>query len=231
MFAVMQTMLSGRNEFHVFIDDRKRRAILRGILENYYADVQDKIVFDTNRGWCSKLPALVQLFPDAKVICCVRPIPWILDSLERIIRLNALEPSRMFNFESSGNAYTRADVFNSPTGLIGTAYGGLKEAFYGEHSERLIVVTYDSLTKRPMETLDAVYEFIGEPRFEHDLENVEFDAEEYDVRLGTPGLHRVAKVVAHQERETILPPDLVKRYEALSFWSAPEQNKRRVQVI
>jgi sulfotransferase len=39
-------------------------------------------VFDTNRSWCARLPLLTSLFPEAKVICCVRDIPWIFDSID-----------------------------------------------------------------------------------------------------------------------------------------------------
>ena len=58
------------------------------------------MIFDTNRAWCSKLPTLVRLFPEAKVICCVRHVGWIMDSIERLIRENAFELSGIFGFES-----------------------------------------------------------------------------------------------------------------------------------
>jgi sulfotransferase len=35
---------------------------------------EKKLTFETNRAWCSKLPALIQLFPSARFICCVRNI-------------------------------------------------------------------------------------------------------------------------------------------------------------
>src|SRR5690242_3542880 len=95
MYMAMQTSMSGRNEFHVFIKDHQRRAILRGLFENFYHEIQKtKVVFDTNRAWCNRLSGLVQLFPEAKVICCVRSLAWILDSIERLIQRNAFEPSK-----------------------------------------------------------------------------------------------------------------------------------------
>src|SRR6185437_11453318 len=33
----------------------------------------------------------------------------------------------------------------------------------GEHANRLILVDYDALTKRPKDTMSRLYEFIGEP--------------------------------------------------------------------
>jgi len=29
-------------------------------------------VFDTNRQWTTKLPAMVELFPDLRMVCCIR---------------------------------------------------------------------------------------------------------------------------------------------------------------
>lgn len=232
MFGMMQNMLSGRNEFHVFINDQKRSAILRGIFANYYEDIHHaQMVFDTNRSWSSKLSAIDQLFPDAKVICCVRPLMWIMDSLERIIQRNPLEPSRMFNFEASGNVYTRADQLAGPAGLVGAPFSGLKEAYYGAFSSKLILVNYDSLTSNPVETMNALYDFIGESRFRHDFENIEFDADEFDTRLGTPGLHRVAKKITTVKRESILPLDLIKRFENTTFWMDPSSASRGAKVV
>jgi len=45
-----------------------------------------------------------------------------------------------------------------------------------------------------------VYNFIGEPTFARDFENVEFDAAEFDRRLGTPGLHAINRQVRHERR-------------------------------
>ena len=38
---------------------------------------------------------LAMLFPEAKMICCVLDMPWILDSIERVLRENPLELSKI----------------------------------------------------------------------------------------------------------------------------------------
>jgi sulfotransferase len=43
------------------------------------------------------LPLIRELFPEAKVICCIRNIAWIMDSMELLIRRNAFDVSRLFN--------------------------------------------------------------------------------------------------------------------------------------
>jgi sulfotransferase len=229
---VLLRQMSQDNESSVFIDDGQREAVLKAVFDAYYfREHPSRVVFDTNRLWCSKLPVLSALFPRAKVICCVRHVPWILDSIERLIRRNRFELSKIFNFEPSGTVYSRIEGLGSGTGMVGFAWSALREGFYGEHSGSMLLVTYETLTSEPLRAMEAVYDFIGEQPFAHDFENVEFDAAEFDARLGTPGLHSVGKVVRAVERTTILPPDLVRRVEHDSFWRDPGLNPHGVRVV
>src|ERR1700730_13000144 len=108
MYMALEGAMSRRNEAAVFIEEAQRRDVLKGLFTNYYYTIQkDKLVFDTNRVWCAKLPALTQLFPKARIVCCVRDLPWIMDSIERLVRKNAFEPSGMFGFEPGSTVYAR----------------------------------------------------------------------------------------------------------------------------
>lgn len=232
LFMALQGAMSRRNEAAVFIDDGQKRELLRGIFVNYYHSIHpEKLVFDTNRAWCSKLPTLAQLFPRAKVICCVRHVPWIMDSIERLLRRNAFELSGIFGYEATNTVYTRVNRLAVSDGLVGFAIDALREAFWGEHSDRLILVGYEALVKRPAETLRQIYEFIGEPLFQHDFDNVEYEANEFDLALGTPDLHTVRRRVEWIDRATVLPPELFNRFVNDAFWTVPELNTHNVPVI
>ena len=112
--------MSRRNEAAVFIGEAQRRDVLRGLFTNYYNEIQkEKLVFDTNRIWSAKLPALSQLFPKARVVCCVRDVPWIMDSIERLVRKNAFELSGMFGFEPGNTVYTRINRVATSEGMVG----------------------------------------------------------------------------------------------------------------
>ena len=65
--------MSQENEGAVFIDNDQRERVLKAAVDAFYADIHPtKLVIDTNRLWCSKLPTVAALWPDAKVIACVR---------------------------------------------------------------------------------------------------------------------------------------------------------------
>jgi sulfotransferase len=232
LFMALQGSMSRRNEAAVFIDEGQKRELLKGLFDNYYYSIHPRqLVFDTNRAWCSKLPTLVRLYPDAKVVCCVRHVPWIMDSIERLIRENAFELSGIFGFESLNTVYTRVNRLAMSDGLVGLAIDALREAFWGENSDRLILVGYEALTRNPEETLRRLYEFLGEPWFEHDFNDVEYEANAFDLALGTPNLHKVRRKVEWLERATVLPPELFNRFANDAFWAYPELNTNGVKVI
>ena len=232
MYMALEQAMSRRNEAAVFIGDAQRRAVLKGLFTNYYEAIHPwQVVFDTNRVWCTKLPALAQLYPGARVICCVRNIAWIMDSIERLVRRNAFELSGMFGFESGGTVYTRLTRLAVSDGLVGFALDALREAFFGDEADRLILVEYQALTRAPRATLAHLYALLGEPEFAHDFENVDYAADGFDGPLGTPGLHTVRRRVEFLERETVLPPDLFARFSADMFWQMPEANTRDVKMI
>jgi sulfotransferase len=232
MYMALESAMSRRNETAVFIDDTQRRAVLRGLFRSYYEQiVGHKVIFDTNRAWCTKLPALGQLFPSARVICCVRDIGWIMDSVERLVRRNAFELSGMFGFEAGGTVYTRVNRIAGSDGLVGYALDALREAFFGEDANRLILIEYQALTRAPVDTLRILYDMLGEPQFEHDFENVEYQADDFDLAFGARGLHTVRRRVEWIERQTVLPSELFNRFSGDMFWRTPDAAAREVPVI
>ncbi len=224
--------MSGKSEYSVFINDDQRKRIIGSVVKEYYADSNAEVIFDTSRAWCARMPLIKTLHPDAKVIACVRHMPWIIDSIEQIVQRNVFQPSSIFNYLSGGTVYSRADGVAGADGMVGYAYNALKEAYFGEYAAgRLMLLQYETLVKDPQESIAAVYEFIGEQPFKHDFDNIQFDAAEFDKKAGTPGLHEVRAKVAPNDRATVLPPDLFKRFENDAFWKKNELNQNSVMVI
>jgi sulfotransferase len=232
MYMALEGAMSRRNETAVFIDETQRRDVLKGLFTSYYGSIhREKVVFDTNRVWCAKLPGLTQLFPEARVVCCVRDIPWIMDSIERLVRRNAFELSGMFGFDPGSTVYTRVNRLATSEGLVGYALDALKEGFFAEQASRLILVEYEALAREPRSTLQHLYGLLNEPHFEHDFDNVEYDAKDFDLALGTPGLHAVRRKVEWIERPSVLPPELFQRFANDMFWRLPNSNIRHVPII
>ncbi len=223
VFNACLTAMGAENEFSVFFREEQKRDILMGVFDGFYRHVDAPgVVFDTNRMWTSRIAALRRLFPEARMVCCVRNPAWVMDSIECLIRRNAFDVSRIFNnAQERATVYSRADALLNPHRMIGFAWSALKEAYYSENSDMMLLVEYDLLASRPAEVMPLIYRFIGEEPFEHDFDDVEYEAEDFDTQLMAKGLHTVRGKVELKERETVLPPDLFKRFQDLTFWQDP----------
>ena len=207
-----------QNEFSVVFPEEKRRALLHSVFDVYYEGTDQPVIFDTSRVWCSKLPQLAELYPDAKIICCVRNPAWVMDSFERLFRAHPFHLSRMFSGGERDSVYTRTEALARYDRPVGFGLTAAKDAYFDDRADRLLVVDYDYLAAAPVETLKLIYKFIGEDWFEHDVENVSYEARAFDEHLGVPDLHTVKGAVTPRPRRSILPPDLFSRYADLAFW-------------
>lgn len=219
LFEGVVGQVSAGSELSRMVNTAQRERILRGLFDSYYADNPAEVVFDTNRAWTAKIPELMALYPEAKFICCVRNVAWVMDSLERQFRGKTFENTGLFsNPAERATVYTRTEALASSNRLVGFAYQALREACWGEFADRVIIVDYDMLGSRPADVLKLLYQFIGEDHFAHDFESVAYDAPAFDEQLGLDGLHRVRPKVELQRRKTILPPDVFEKYAGLAFW-------------
>jgi sulfotransferase len=218
IMGVVMAEASSKNDFSFDVSDEQRVAMLRGLVENFYAGQADaSVVFDTSRLWCSRMQLLGTLFPEAKVIACVRQLSWVLE---------------VFRFDTNTTVYSRVEALTDPRGMVGFAFQATKDAFYGQYAPgHLLLLTYESLARNPLAAMRAVYQFIGEPWFEHDFEHIAYNADEFDARVGMPGLHTVRPKVEPIERTPILPREIFSRFVNESFWMDPKNNISQVPVI
>jgi sulfotransferase len=226
--------MSVKNAMAMFVSDEQRARVLKSCIEGFYAHIHpDQLVFDTDLGWTARLPMLAQIYPGAKVICCVRSPAWVLDSLERLFRANPLATSGLVALATEDTVYARAETLMSPRGLVGYPLAALKEAICDDWCERLLLLRFETLTSTPAKALAEIYAFIGEPSFEHDARHIEpdFDALDFDARVGAAGLHAIPNLGDAVPQRTILPSDLMGKYQADAFWERPNEMPSRVRLL
>ena len=233
IMGVVMAEASSKNDFSFDVSDAQRVALLRGLVENFYSVEADaEVVFDTSRLWCSRMPLLDTLFPGVKVIACVRQLAWVLDSMERLVQRQPVSVSKVFRFDTNTTVYSRVEALTDPRGMVGFAYQATKDAFYGQHAQNhLLMLTYETLVRDPATAMRAVYQFLGEPWFEHDFDHIEYNADEFDARVGMPGLHSVRPKVETIERQPILPREIFGRFANEAFWMDPKNNVNQVRIV
>lgn len=229
IFQAIEYATSGENEFAVLLADEQKLALRRSVFTSVYPG--DGVAFDKGQFWTAKLPVIALMFPDSRIIACVRDLGWIMDSFERMFRANPLEMSKFYGWKTDTTVYLRCQKLGASEGVVGRPFDALKEAYYGSQRDRLMLVEYTKLVTQPMATMRRIYDFIGEPFFQHDFKRVELNAPDLDRNLGMPGLHTVGREVKYVPRETILPPDLYDRYRNDAFWQRtklPMQDRREI---
>ncbi|KWF83509.1 sulfotransferase [Burkholderia diffusa] len=224
--AAMRQAMSAPGDGCQFMSDSKRLTLFSGIFDSYYGDARqagNTVIFDSNRSWLQMQSLTSAMYPDARVIVCVRGPNWIVDSFEQLFRTSpGVVPKYFADAFEARSIYSRADALMRPDRLIGGSWNNVREAFYGPQSEQLMIVEYTALAADPEATLRAIYDFIGEPFFEHwywglDID-VQADIDRCDHSVRESGSHRVGSEVRWRMRPTLLPPELYERLGKMAFW-------------
>jgi sulfotransferase len=212
------------------VPEERIRTVVRGIVNSYYEDSgPDKVVFDSARGWTT-IPSLDTIFPASKIICCVRSPAWIYDSIERKVRSNYWTgiPLLFGRGVEVPDVYSRIDHLSK--NLVGGSIRALRTAWFGPEAAQLICVRYESLTEQPKETIDRLYDALGEQRFPHYFTGIKYEHEAFDRAIGLDGFHTVHPDVTPTRRETILPLDLFLSHDRC-FWDDKRENPRGITIL
>lgn len=216
---VRSTIEVGNFGNKIEVDQDRIKRIIYSTFDAFYADNSKPVIFDTNRLWTNLLPSLNNLFPYTKIICCVRDINWVIDSFERLHQKNPYAISTVYPASVDSNAYTRSQsLMVENTGIIRAPYDGLKSAMTGMYKNMMMLVEYELLCKNPEGMMRAIYDFIDQPYYQHDFDNVESSYDEYDAEINMKGLHTTRRKVEWIPRQFILPPDILNQYSNLEVW-------------
>ena len=238
LVASIINVITGSENNHL-IDEDRRKQILRDTFEAYYKTVDGPVVFDTSRGWTAKTALLKDLFPQTKIICCVRDLFWILDSFERITAKNSLYGAALTDDEARQTVTTRCDAMMDvkKEGQVVKPYYFLEEGLL-LNPGMIFLMEYEGLCKDPEGTMRKIYDFIGKPYFDHDFDNVEYENEVYDKALNMKSLHTVRRKVEWIERPSILPKSIWNKYAGKEFWRPAEvpvdfqvQTKYKIKAV
>jgi len=207
-------------ENNLNITEEHRKNIILSIFEGYYKHVNTPIIFDNSRCWTKNTTLLKELFPYTKILCCVRDIPWIINSFELINKKNPFYTSTPFEEQYQDNVFFRSDSMMSKNGgVIVEPWLFLQEG-YAINPEMIYFVEYDNLCREPEKEMKTIYEFLEKPYYSHDFENVEYSNENFDRLCNLKDMHTVRKKVEYKEQQKILPPEIWERYSNMNmeFW-------------
>lgn len=208
------------------VGSEKIKKIIEGLFDNYHYDIDREVCFNTGRTWMVLFNKISCIFPNTKIICTVRDIPEVVNSFELLYLKNPFNISTMYGpYRDEKNerrpsfgdqtVYTRAMQVSN---LIDSCLMGLKEIYYGPNKNSLFLVEYNDLCQNPSQTINKLYDFIEQPRFDHNFNEVESNFDEYDSMVNANGMHKVKSKIEYSKKDLILPDDIIARFRGKEFW-------------
>jgi sulfotransferase len=206
------------------IDFAQLKHVLNGMLNNYH--VTDKsIIIDKSRGWVGNINMLEFILNNVpKILIPVRNLTEIFSSFEKLWRNSAGHTQWRFNEEDFFRSQTidgRCEILASQSNVVGLPYNRIKDAISRGYKDKLCFIEFDELTSQPENTMRMVYNYLEQPYFNHNFNNVEQVTYEDDIGVHRiPNLHTIRKIVkpVPHDSDIILGQFLVEKYSNLEIW-------------
>ncbi len=185
--------------------EETKKRVMSAMLQAYFADVSEPVCIDKNRYWTEYLEMAAQLLggrEQVKVLVTVRDMRDVLASFESLYRKTSAlgqihqEASLALKFKT---ALGRVETFIDDGQPVGRAYNAIRDAITRGWRDRMYFVDYEDLTRKPKETMDGVYRFLGMEPCEHNFQQVEQVTFEDDFVYGFKDLHQIRAEVKPQE--------------------------------
>lgn len=214
--GIIEILFTVRNRFcelpqFTSMDEAELKAttqrILHGILQARFSNVENPVCFDKSRGWEGILEtAEFALGKPPKIICPVRDVREVVASLERAYRKTSAhrqlpdEKARPILYKTvEGRCQMLLRTDTEVMGIVGTPIMAIKDAFARGWRDSIHLVEYDYLCEDPKQAMLGIYNFLEEPIFDHDFENVQQVTKENDLVWVYEDLHKIRPKVEPQE--------------------------------
>ena len=230
MFVIENHLLQDEL-YHGYPKPDQMNAMIGDVINHFYSDVEQSVVIDKNRAWVARVPYIEGYIKQkAKIICPVRDIEEILTSMITMIRRNPYkEGNPRINFideqlvklNISISDDNRCEYIAGPDGILGQSLNAIMEGINAGFGDRFHYVEYNDLVKRPKETLNKLYEFLGEEPFDHKFEGLGNSNRERDMETyGLEDMHEVRSVLKSTSKDPkqVLSKYVLDRCKGMDFW-------------
>ena len=205
-------------------DGQNKWDVIRAIKQTYH-NTNKPIIFDKNRGWSSHIEFIEKVTgKKAKIIACVRNLEDICSSFEKLYRKNRADSEIHGEFSNSQmkNLDGRIGIWTSDDGVIGRPYVSLLDIIQRGLGDRILFFPYEEWTSNPDFWFKKLYDFIDEPYFQHDFNNIEQVIRENDAGYGWgQDLHEIKTgklIPAKSDAINIVGKNWVDKLHNTEFW-------------
>ena len=167
---------------------------LRQGVKGWYEEMTDKpIVFSKARAWSEWFPTTFSIDPESKYLVILRDLRDIICSFESLLwKYPEVAYGDKFyqeTFEKRMETYC-----TDRTSLLGRPLHMLPHLIEvaEKNPNSFFLCKHEHFNEKPRETLQMIYQWLGEPNFEHDLDNIpEPDYKENDTTYRSLVSHKI----------------------------------------
>lgn len=176
------------------------------------------VVIDKNRGWLGCIETLRSIYPDFKMIVCLRDLCGVYASIERQHRRTLLLefPDHM----EHNVVDVRAASLFADGGIIGSPLKFLQNVSdIPNISSHLYFLRYEDCTKSPQQVLSSLTRWLGLSEFTFDLENICQSTTEADSYYRFKFPHRIkSRLEPSSPREEDISPRILREVRSRFAW-------------
>jgi sulfotransferase len=203
------------------------KEIIKSIPDMFYQHIDKPYIIDKNRSWGTpETFEVAELFTGkVKIICPVRPI---LEILASFVSLADKNPDNFIDklateypvsqFRPINDA--RCDALMAANHQIEKQILSLASSLKPEHQDKFHFVAYADLVSKPERVIEAIYDFLEIPKFQHQFDDIEQPLVSNEaIQNGMPDMHTIRPKMDKSKTETSILSEYVhKKYgHALDF--------------
>lgn len=164
--------------------DTRFKAACKAAIEGW-AQGDGEIYIDKSRAWPQHFEFLENIGLKPYIIVTIRDLRAVLSSMEKLYRNNSLRIDPV-----SGNTTTKNRVQVWGGGVpVGESANQIEDVFTRGLKDKICFVKYEDLVIKPFKVLSEIYEYIEEPEYQHEFNEIKQVTQEDDRLHGIPDLH------------------------------------------
>ena len=212
-------LLKETDVFQNYPDHRSLDNILDVVYDTYYKDWPQRIIIDRGPVMTPGNFALMQKHFKRPFKCIVL-LRDLMDVLASYIKWYTENPDAFVNRYNLKNDEEKLGMVMNTKGAVAKDLEAIKNSY--NYPGLCHYVKYDDLVVQPKEEFEKIYQFLGEPYFNHkfeDLQQVEVNGIKYDDTIVGKNMHNIRSVVrkVHNPYIEKIPERIRQKYGHIKF--------------
>jgi sulfotransferase len=204
------------------------KKIISSVIDNFYSDIDKPYVVDKSRAWPNNVERITEyITDDVKIICPVRSVVDILASFISLIHRNPEEVSyidkELIKKGVTIDDENRCAYLMSPDGIVDQSLYAFSQGIAKGRHKQMLLVEYEDLVSNTQDTMNHIYSWLGIPKHQHNLKNIENKYREDDKVYDLKDMHEVRQQISRTARPAseVLSREIMAKYQGMDFWRKP----------